>query len=88
MPCGGWLFLRHALPQCRCNITGKLVKSTSTFAWAEDIVIIVHDLGAVGTEAGEDFSSFHHANFTLHSPRGLHASYPVTLPEDCWDLGS
>ncbi len=60
-------FLHQALPQCRCNNMVKLVKSTSAFAVAENIGIVVDDFLAVSGKAAEDFFAFHHTDLAFES---------------------
>ncbi len=60
----------------------ELVKSTSAFAGAENVGIIVDDFSAVIGKAAEDFFAFHHADLTLESLCQFHAPYPITLQED------
>ncbi len=55
-------------PQCRVNSTEKLVKFRSTFAGAEDVGVIVDDLGFVIIHLIQNLFAFDHANFTVVSP--------------------
>ena len=77
-------FLRQAIPQCRCNNTVKLVKSTSAFAGAENVRIVVDDFLLVSRKAVEYFFAFYHADLALESHCRFYAPDPVTLPEDDW----
>ena len=58
------------------------MKSTTAFARAEDVGVIVDDLVFVFFEAFEDFFSFGHTDFAAQGTGGLHTQYSVTLPEN------
>jgi hypothetical protein len=60
------------------------VKSTSAFAGAENVRIVVDDFLSVGSEAMEDFLAFYHTDLALEIHCRFHAPDPVTLPEDDW----
>ncbi len=60
------------------------MKSTSAFARAENIKIVVDDFLSVGRKAMEDFLAFYHTDLALEIHCRFHAPDPVTLPEDYW----
>ena len=59
------------------------MKSRSAFAGAENIRVVVYYGRFVLFEVFDNLLSLHHANLALQSSGRLHASNPVTLPEDC-----
>ena len=75
-------FLHQERPQCRCNNTVKLAKSTSASAGSGNVSDIVNDFCLVSIYAVEYFLLFNHADLALESHCPFHAPDPITLPED------
>ena len=64
------LFSRQTRLQClSSNATEKLVKFCSTFAGAENVRVVVHDLGFVDVRLFQYLLPFDHTYFAVICPR-------------------